>query len=750
MTLGPDGSIAARPGRREVVRRPAPAIDLVDTVGAGDTFSGGLLHALAQHDALGSDPLARLAALTDDVLGGGPRPGGPRSRTELHPRGLRPAHPGRARRVRMTEHHQRRTGPTPTRWRAPARCSSRRRCDHDALDVLARLDRWLPDLAAGLDAVYDDPDLLRRVVDLALRAHLDRPERLRARDRERVLRPDWFQLPSCIGYAVYADRFAGDLPGVRTKVPYLVELGVTYLHLMPLLEPRPAPHDGGYAVADYRAVRSDLGTMADLADLADTLHENGIALTLDLVLNHVAREHEWARRARAGEEHVPRVLPDVPRPYRVLTPSRRRCRRSSRRLRRAASRGTPRPRRGSGRPSTPGSGTSTGRTPMSSASSSRSSCSWRTKGVDCLRLDAIAFLWKRLGTDSQNQPEVHAITQALRAVARIAAPALVFKAEAIVAPKQLVSYLGAGEHAGKVSDLAYHNSFMVQIWSALAARDARLMVHALRRFPPKPTTSAWATYLRCHDDIGWAIDDADAAAIGWTGHAHRVFLSDFYAGESPGTFARGAVFQHNPETGDRRISGTAASLAGVEAALAHAAPRELDLALARLACAHAMVFGFGGVPLLYMGDELALLNDRTYTSVPEHADDNRWLHRPQMSWTLAERRHDPTTVEGRAFATSSTWAGCGRRLAALHAAVETELFETGNPAVVMAVRRHAAGTLLEVFNVSEAEQRVTAAALEGQLDGPWFDHLSAVTISALGGVVTVPPYAAWWLTGDVL
>ena len=251
--------------------------------------------------------------------------------------------------------------------------------DHDALGVLARLERWLPDLVAGIDAVYDDPTLLGRVIEVAVTSHLDRPERLRALDRERVLQPDWFQLPSCVGYAAYADRFAGDLQGVRARVPYLVELGVTYLHLMPLLEPRPAPHDGGYAVADYRAVRADLGTMADLADLADTLHENGIALTLDLVLNHVAREHDWARRARAGEARYRALLPDVPRPHRARCVRGARCPRSSRPRLPAASPGTRRPRRGSGRPSTPGSGTSTGPTPTSSASSWRSSSSSPTR-----------------------------------------------------------------------------------------------------------------------------------------------------------------------------------------------------------------------------------------------------------------------------------------------------------------------------------------------------------------------------------
>ena len=206
------------------------------------------------------------------------------------------------------------------------------------------------------------------------------------------------------------------------------------------------------------------------------------------------------------------------------------------------------------------------------------------------------------------------------------------------------------------------------------------------------------------------------------------------------------MFQHNPDTGDRRISGSAASLAGVEAALAHGDSDELDLALDRLACAHAIIFGFGGVPLLYMGDELALLNDRAFSSVPEHADDNRWLHRPQMAWPLAERRHDPTTVEGRAFGTIQQLARARAGLDALHAAVETEMFESGNPAVVVAVRRHAAGTLVEVINVSDDSQTIAAAALEAHLPGPWHDHLVDAPVVPSDGNLTLPPYAVRWLT----
>ena len=222
-------------------------------------------------------------------------------------------------------------------------------------------------------------------------------------------------------------------------------------------------------------------------------------------------------------------------------------------------------------------------------------------GVEVLRLDAVAFVWKRLGTSCQSQPEVHAVIQALRSVARLAAPALAFKAEAIVGPRDLVQYLGLGRHAGRISDLAYHNSLMVQVWSMLATGNTVLARHALAALPPTPSTAAWITYLRCHDDIGWAIDDGDAADVGLSGPAHRHFLADWYVGEFPGSWADGLVFQHNPETGDRRISGTAASLMGLA--------DDPDGGLARMFLAHAVIAGWGGVPVVWSGDELGLPND---------------------------------------------------------------------------------------------------------------------------------------------
>ena len=597
----------------------------------------------------------------------------------------------------------------------------------------ARLERWLPDLVAALDPLYDDHlAVADRLVEQAAGAFAARDDALHRLDLRRSLEPDWFQSPAMLGYAAYADRFAGDLNGVAERIDYLDALGVTYLHLMPLLTPREGPNDGGYAVADYYDVRPDLGTIADLRGLTTALHERGISLCIDLVLNHVAREHEWARKAREGDPRMrdffwifpDRTMPDAyERTLPEVFPD-----------------------------FAPGS---------FSYDEELDGWVWTTfndyqwdvnwsnpdvlcayadvilthanNGVEVFRLDAIAFTWKRLGTNCQNQPEVHALTQALRAVARIACPAVLFKAEAIVGPQDLLAYLGQGEHHGKVSDLAYHNSLMVQIWSMLASKDARLAARALQQLPPAPTTTAWITYARCHDDIGWAISDEDAAAVGLDGFAHRRFLSDFYAGEFPGSWARGLVFQENPLTGDRRISGSLASLAGLEAG-------DPD-AVRRILLVHAIVLGFGGIPVIWMGDELGLLNDEHWAQEPRHADDNRWVHRPRMPWPV---EGDPLGIRAGIEHLVRVRSG----LPHLHASVPAQVLDPRDPGVFLVARRHPLGTMLGAYNVMPEPRHVPGDLLAGLgLDvNTVADRLSGSAPRVRDGSVQLAPYDALWLT----
>jgi amylosucrase len=620
--------------------------------------------------------------------------------------------------------------------------------DHRRETFALRLDRWWEDLADGLEAAYsaDQADELGlRLVRIAAEGFAARDDDLSRLDAERTLRPDWFQSPRMLGYAAYADRFAGDLEGVRERIPYLRELGVTYLHLMPLLQPREGDSDGGYAVADYRTVRPDLGTLDDLRALAAELRAQGISLVLDLVLNHVAREHAWAQKARAGDPRYRdyfRIFPDreLPDAYERTLPE-------------------------VFPDFAPGSFTwddDLDGWVWTTFNSWQWDVNWSNPevfaeyadiviflanaGVEVLRLDAIAFLWKRMGTICQNEPEVHALTQALRAVVRIACPAVAFKAEAIVGPADLVHYLGHGRHHGKVSDLAYHNSLMVQAWSMLAAGEVSLAVRALRNLPPVPTTTAWVTYVRCHDDIGWAIDDGDAASVGLSGFAHRAFLSDYYAGQFPGSPARGLVFQHNEATGDRRISGTAASLVGVEAALDAGDATALGLSLDRLLLVHALVLGWGGVPVLWMGDELALPNDPSWAQEEGHSDDNRWAHRPRMPWAAAELRHDPSTVQGRVFEGLQHLVRVRSELPHLHASVAAEVLEPSDPGILPVLRRHPLGQLLGLYNFAASWRSWPGHRLRGMGLLHAVDALTGEQLQLGGdGNLWLPPYGAAWL-----
>ncbi|MCB9445123.1 MAG: alpha-amylase, partial [Ardenticatenaceae bacterium] len=349
-----------------------------------------------------------------------------------------------------------------------------------------------------------------------------------------------------VGYVAYPERFSPDhtLNGIAGKIPYLKELGVTYFHLMPLLQPRLGQNDGGYAVMDYRQVKSELGTMADLAGLAGQLRQNDVSLCIDLVCNHTAKEHEWAQKAMAGDPvyqdyyltFPDRTLPDqYEQTVREIFPEFK-----------------------------AGSFTyyeQMGRWVWTTFNEFQWDLNYSNpavfaemldillflanQGVEVLRLDAVAFMWKRMGTDCENQPEAHAILQAFRALSRMAAPGLLLKAEAIVPPPQLVPYLGIGEATNKECEVAYHNVFMVMLWSSLAERKVALMTHALQKMPAIPSSTSWLTYIRCHDDIGWAVTEEDAAAVGLNGYLHRSFLSDFYSGRFEGTFARGATFQFN-------------------------------------------------------------------------------------------------------------------------------------------------------------------------------------------------------------
>jgi amylosucrase len=606
------------------------------------------------------------------------------------------------------------------------------------------------DLWSMLDELYgENPgfDAFRERLDAALRAGwAARPADLKRLDLRRDLEPDWFQRPGMNGYVFYIDRFAGDLNGVIDKLDYLADLGITYVHFMPCLKPREGDSDGGYSVQDYRAINPAYGDMADFEAATAAARARGMSVCIDFVLNHTAKEHDWAQKARAGDptyldyyltfedDTLPKAYEDT---LIEIFPD-----------------------------NAPGSFTyydDMQRWVWTTFNEHQWDLNWSNpqvfvemvevmlflanRGVEVLRLDAVAFLWKRIGTRCQSEPECHMLLQALRAACRIAAPAVIHLEEAIVGPAEMLPYLGRGKHDGKEGNLAYHNSLMVQFWSALAARDTRLLTHVMAtHFPPVLTNATYATYLRCHDDIGWAVTDEDAAAVGLGGPQHRAFLSKFYEGIYPGSFSRGALFQYNPETGDKRISGSCASLAGLEAGLDAGDAAGVTDAIDRILMGHALIASYGGIPLIYMGDEIGLLNDYGYVNHPAQAHDSRWLHRPRMDWDTAQAaRQGDDSPAGRLRAGLRHILARRAATSEFHASHAIEILNTGNAALFAFARRAPTGSVVCLFNFTDTWQNMPGDWAIQHGAHALHDALSDAPVLDAQGAIALPPHARVWI-----
>ena len=593
--------------------------------------------------------------------------------------------------------------------------------------------------------IWVDAELAAFVTQLA-ESWQHRPAELRAVDAARVADPDWFQSNQMLGGVCYVDRYAGDLEGVRARIPYFRELGLTYLHLMPLFEAPAENSDGGYAVSSYREVNAALGDMEQLQSLAAELRANGIALVLDFIFNHTSNEHQWARRAIAGE-------PEFENYYWVFD-----GREQPDAFESTVREIFPDDHPGSFVPFPNPEGAAPNGTVPTRAEAER--WVWATfhtfqwdlnysnpavmramagemlflanQGIDVLRMDAVAFIWKQLGTSCENLPEAHLLIQIFTAALRIAAPAVMFKSEAIVHPDQVVEYISVDE-----CRISYNPLQMALIWNSLATRDARLLQQALDRRHNLPPGTAWVNYVRSHDDIGWTFADEDAAEFGIDGFDHRRFLNNFFVNRFAGSFARGIPFQDNPKTGDCRISGTTASLAGLEAGDAGA--------IGRILLAHSIVLSTGGIPLLYLGDEVGQLNDPHWADVPAQADDSRWAHRPHYPAELYAQRTDPTTDAGRIF------AGLQHLIAVRRATPEFSGgtligFDTKNPHVLGYQRPGPAGAIVCFANVADQPHTIAALTLSG-LPATMIDLLTDARHTLRAGL-TLPAHGVVWLRAD--
>ena len=486
------------------------------------------------------------------------------------------------------------------------------------------------------------------LIDTLAAAHKIRKPALKKTDVAKAEKGHWFLSNEITGMSLYVDQFCGSLSNLGDKLSYFDKLGVNFLHLMPLFESPAGESDGGYAVSDFRKINDRFGTLEDLIALQQKMNTAGMYLMTDFVMNHTSRLQEWAIKAKEGDPHYQeyfymyddRTMPDI---FEQTMPDIF--------------------------PETaPGSFTYVPEcdkwvmtvfhnyqwdlnfsNPAVFVEMLDIILFYANLGMDVLRIDAPAFIWKEPGTTCQNLPKAHTLLRLLKQCVQVVSPGMALLGEAIVAPKEIMYYFGTGNYTAKECDFAYNATQMALQWDALATGDTRVMLAAQHELLKKPYGSSWITYTRCHDDIGLGYDDYMIQQASFNPYQHRKFLKDFYSGNTPGSTATGALFSVNPKTQDARISGTLASLCGLEKAISNNDEAAINTAINRIILMQACSFFIGGLPMLFYGDEVGYTNDYSYLSNPAKNYDNRWMHRPVIDWNKNNNIEMEGSSEQRIF-----------------------------------------------------------------------------------------------------
>lgn len=555
--------------------------------------------------------------------------------------------------------------------------------------------RWLYMELYGNDAMY--AELCEQMHDY----YLKRSTELKKRDIKKEKNPDWFKEKEMLGMMLYIDNFAGNLKGVEKKLAYLKECNVNCLHLMPFLDTPKGKSDGGYAVADFRKVRPDLGTMKDLARLTEKCHENGMNVCMDFVMNHTSEEHEWAKHARAGEgEYMSRYFfydnGDIPARYEETVPQ--------------------------VFPTTaPGNFTwlpEIGHYVLTTFYPYQWDLNYRNprvfnemmynflflanQGMDIIRIDAVPYIWKELGTSCRNLKEVHTIVRMMRMIAEIVCPSVILLGEVVMEPEKVVPYFGTVEKPE--CHMLYNVTTMATTWNSIATRDIRLLKKQMDIVSRLPKQYTFLNYLRCHDDIGWGLDFDTMKQWGMEEPSHKRYLNDYFTGKIAGSISRGELYNDDPVTQDARFCGTTASMCGIEAAGFEGNAEKMQTAIQEDLMLHAYMLTQSGIPMLYSGDELGQVNDYSYKDDAEKASDSRYLHRGAFLWELADKRKDLSTVQGQLFQMLNRLEQIRRQENVFSQEAEVYTYDVHNDSILGILREYKGERFIALFNFSESEQ----------------------------------------------
>lgn len=564
-----------------------------------------------------------------------------------------------------------------------------------------RLERHHDELRWLYMELYQNGDMFAELCSQMYEYYNCRSKKLKERDLKREKEPDWYHGKDMLGMMLYTDNFAGNMKGVKEKIPYLKECNINCLHLMPFLDTPKGRSDGGYAVADFRKVRPDLGTMKDLIELTEKCHEEDINVCMDFVMNHTSEDHEWARRARAGEgEYMSRYFfydnEEIPEKYEKTVPQ--------------------------VFPTTaPGNFTylpETGHYVMTTFYPYQWDLNYRNprvfnemiynflyltnQGIDIVRIDAVPYIWKELGTTCRNLKQVHTIVRMMRMIAEIVCPGVLLLGEVVMEPEKVVPYFGTVEKPE--CHMLYNVTTMATTWNSIATGDIRLLKKQMDIVNQLPKQYVFLNYLRCHDDIGCGLDYETMRPWGIKEIPHKRYLNDYFTGKIRGSVSRGELYNDDPVTQDARFCGTTASMCGIEKAGFEHDEEAMNAAVREDIMLHAYMLTQSGIPMLYSGDELGQVNDYSYKNDPEKCADSRYIHRGKLPWELAEDKEDVTTVQGNIFQTLDWLEKIRRQEITFDKDADVYTYDVHDDSILCVLREYKGRRFFGIFNFSNQEK----------------------------------------------
>ena len=600
-------------------------------------------------------------------------------------------------------------------------------------------------------SLYPEPILPNSFPLLELLPELfkKRPVTLQIQDLKRLKNANWYQSEKMVGMQLYVDHFNKDLKGLETKIPYFEKLGVNLLHIMPVTTRPKGENDGGYAVNSYTQVDKKYGSKTDLLNLTKKLRSKNMYLMMDFVVNHTSDEFPWAKKAMAGDKkyqdyyytYPDRNLPDefehsLPEVFPQTSP-----------------------------------GNFTFNTkmnrwvmtvfndyqwdlnytnPMVFMDMLTNLVELANLGVDVIRFDALAFLWKKLGTNSQNLPEAHSLITLFRMCLQVVAPGVVLLAEAIVSPQEIIKYFGEGIKKGNECEIAYNATLMALLWNSIATKKTHLLYKNLMNLPMKPIEGTWINYIRCHDDIGLSFDDRYIYEVGWDASSHRKFLLDYYCQKLDWSPAMGEIFMYNPKNGDGRITGSAASLLGLEKGLAQNNQESIKLAVNKILMLHAIILSYGGIPMIYAGDEIGTLNDYSYLKNKALKEDSRWANRPKQDWKIVSELDKIDTPQTQIFHSLKKLIRIRKNTPVFADKNNLVLHQTSNPHIFMFERTsNSDKDVLVICNFDESIHVIDAAVVASKgyaTKGKLKDLVLGESITLKSGLLEINPFQILWLS----